>query len=287
MTERLERLYRRLGPRYVLPYFAWTLFSGVLLCVIAALTFDLYLVTDEGSIALLALVAGGLTTVALCWTGGMLWRRHWRPVARWIEGGRRPEGAEEAWRAVIGANAEGAIAAAWRSLLVAALPIAAFIYWNFDLEVWRAGLALLAILTAALYPTILHLSLADIFLRPVLRDIAEHLPGDVAIGRARLGLRQRMFLMLPIINVVTGVFVAVLSAEGPRTLPQFAGDLGIAAGVASSTSLILVLLMAEYMLGPIDDLMRTAERVREGDLLARAPVTTADGSVSSRAASTG
>ena len=80
----------------------------------------------------------------------------------------------------------------------------------------------------------------------------------------------------PLINVITGVVVAALSAGGGARLSDLGVDVLVAVAVAFTLSLELTVLLSRSVLGPLGDLRRATERVTQGDLRARVPVVSAD-----------
>lgn len=57
------------------------------------------------------------------------------------------------------------------------------------------------------YYLALSFFLVEVVMRPVLGDIARHLPDEAALEAPGIPLRARMLAALPAINVITGVAV--------------------------------------------------------------------------------
>src|SRR5207245_1647679 len=78
------------------------------------------------------------------------------------------------------------------------------------------------------------------------------------------------------INVVTGVVVSGLSNNDRGHISALGLDVAVAVVVAFTISLELTLLVTRSVLSPVRDLLKVTERVRTGDLSARAPVMSGD-----------
>ena len=89
-------------------------------------------------------------------------------------------------------------------------------------------------------------------------------------------LRWKLLGALPLINVITGVVVSGLSTTGDASLQDLGLDVLVAVVVAFTISMELTVLLTKSTLGPVDDLLKATNRVKEGDLEARVPVTSGD-----------
>jgi hypothetical protein len=115
------------------------------------------------------------------------------------------------------------LANGWRAFVLVALPGAVYATVEFDLPAYGGLIVFAGALVAVGYAAILHFFSSEMFVRPVLEDIARHLPPD--FGGARLGvpLRWKLLGALPLINVITGVVARGLSTDGSASLD----DLGL------------------------------------------------------------
>ena len=88
---------------------------------------------------------------------------------------------------------------------------------------------------------------------------------------ARVPLRSKLLIALPVINVVTGVVVAGLASDDP-SLRALGIGVVVALSVAFTLSFELSALLARSVVEPIQDLREGTERVTAGDLGVRVPV---------------
>jgi class 3 adenylate cyclase len=268
--------YRKLGRRY----------PGVLL----ALQYQIAHLVALGGVGLLALyeplswtdvwrIAAVATGVVLLdnLVSLRLTARLMRPADPWLRGDRHPDAAVAAWRALAGLPLEFLRRRRVFSVLLNVVPVAVFVWW----QIGQPGLASLAILVAGtavvlLYGLFLRFFATEVILRPVVEDIAAHLPDGAELGRATVPLRWRLLAALPIINIITGVIVSGLSTDGQATLHDLGLDVIVAIVVAFTLSFELSALLARTILAPINDLQAGTERVAAGDFTVRVPVTGTD-----------
>ncbi|MDQ3728815.1 MAG: adenylate/guanylate cyclase domain-containing protein [Actinomycetota bacterium] len=198
-----------------------------------------------------------------------------RPLERWIEGERDERATAEAWAA--------AISFPWRMIRTnAVLPAVLVVIPSAILSVsvlglsWPAVFPFIAGSTVALaYASMLHYFALEIGLRPLLVDINQQVSPRTDANVTTLSLRWRLLLTLPMINAITGMTVAALTADGGGGA-QLGLDVGIAVGVATTIALELTLLVTRSVLRPLADLQKATERVLDGDFAVSVPVTTGD-----------
>ena len=160
--------------------------------------------------------------------------------------------------------------------VIVGLPVAVFFTIQLELPWYSAGIIFAATLVAISYAAVLHFFASELFLRPVIEDIAKRLPPDWAGQPAGVPLRWKLLGALPLINVITGVVVSGLSTTGDASLQDLGIDVVVAVVVAFTISLELTVLLTKSILGPVDDLLEATHRVRRGELEARVPVTSGD-----------
>jgi class 3 adenylate cyclase len=272
----IRRVYERLGPRYLAAYRVVHLVSAAVLCLAAAWVFTLYVNVSTGELMQLVAVAEVALLATLGWST-FLWTRAGRPVERWLQGDRRAERATAAWRAAVALPAAGLRITVWRAIVLAAVPVAVYAGLAFDLSLATTLVLLVAMLAGAAYPTVLNYFALELYLRPVLHDLARQLPrGFEPPARGFVPLRLKLLATLPLINLVTGLFVAIFAA-GPKTsLDQLGADVLVAGAVAFSVSLVLTALVTRSLLTPMGELIEATRRVRSGDMDARVPVASND-----------
>lgn len=207
----------------------------------------------------------------------VLLRRSTRPIEAWLRGDRDDRASVEAWCA-----AAGLPLAFMRSTTRSGFYVWANAGWS-AYAVWDLGLpaaslpALMAgVLIAQLYGFTLIFLAIERGMRPLLAEISPSLPDDAALDAPAVPLRWRLLAALPVINIITGVVVAGLSAPDQAELSDLGVDVLLALAVAFTISLWLTLRLSESIVVPVDELRRATERAGSGDLGVRVPVASTD-----------
>ena len=199
-----------------------------------------------------------------------------RPVEAWLGGRREPEATVAAWRALVDLPTE--FLRRWKvwPVIGTATPWSIYATWELGLEWYEAAILVGGCLVVLIYGTLLRYLAMELTMRPVLEDIARTIPDRTPLPRAGLQLKWRLLLLLPAINVITGVVVAGLSENGTSHLTDLGLDVAVAFGVALTLSLELTVLFTRSILGPIEDLRDATRQVARGDLTVRVPVLSTD-----------
>jgi signal transduction histidine kinase len=262
----LDRLYARLGDRYVPAYFKALYLSSI--AMVASATFTLSVVYDEAAWRYLVVFAVGcLCVVASLWLCARRSRRHLEPALRWQRGERGTDSAERAWQSATTAVTSQVLPAFIVCLFGAGLPFAAVIAVMFGLDASAIALLVTSILIFSLHPIVLHSLGFELYLGPLKRDIARDLPVDVERRPGNATLQRWLLITLPCITAVNGLFVAIYTQDDPNRLP-----LSIALSVVVNLvwTLMLLVLAVRFVLRPVEELTRAARQIRAGDLTARA-----------------
>lgn len=269
------RAYRRLGTRYFALYLVFEVVSAFVVCLATVGIFALYVETSPGEFWRVVLVAEAAVGLAVAYSMSRAWKLS-RPIAAWLRSGRGEEGALEVWRDAVGLPRRLVVANGWQPFVIVGLPVAIYATVEFELPAYSALIIFAGALVAVAYAAILHFFASELFMRPVLEDIARQLPSD--FGGARLGvpLRWKLLGALPLINVITGVVASGLSTDGSSSLEDLGLDVIVAVLVAFTISLELTLLLTKSILRPVDDLLEATEAVKRGHLDARVPVVSGD-----------
>lgn len=271
----LPALMRRLGRRYLWLYVGFDLVTSVTIALGTVGLFSLYEPMSLGEFGVIAAFSLVVTVIGLAWAFG---RSAFviEPVERWLAAGRPAEGATEAWRAAVAGPRRFVIRNGWMPYAIVSLPVAVFVPLYLGLAAWTGLMVLAGTLIAVSYGAVLHFFASEVFLRPIVRDAARHLPSDFGGAYVGVPLRWRLLAALPIINVITGVVVGGLSGDGANSLGDLGVDVVVAVVVAFTISLELTVLLAKSVLRPVDDLLAATERVKEGHLDARVRLTSGD-----------
>ncbi|MEX2194034.1 MAG: adenylate/guanylate cyclase domain-containing protein [Thermoleophilaceae bacterium] len=276
MSRLLDWLYRRLRVAYFGLHLLVDGFAAALVCLGAVGLISIYQPMSVGEFWVIvgfseAFVMGAFAFVALRATK-VIW-----PTMRWVARGRTEEGAAEAWRAAVAFPREAVAQAGWLPFVIAVAPLAVFLTLRYDLPYYSVAIVIAGGMVAIAYAGILSFFVAESLLRPVLRDIASHLPPDFAAVPAGVPLRWKLLGSLPLINVVTGVVVSGLSTTGSAaSLDDLGIDVVVAVVVAFTLSLELTALVTKSVLGPVRELLGATDRAARGDLSARVPVISGD-----------
>ncbi len=269
----LERLYRRLGPRYPAMVTGGLATMGLLFAPLVTLFFSVHVPMDARQFALVSLIAAIPPAVAGAWglrTGVVCTR----PLRGWLESDDREAGVIAAWESAIAAPRIVTINATAAGL--AAAPVAALlIRTTLDLDWADTFAAFGGGAVAALWLTIIASFLGELVLSPVVADVARYLPARFAVDTIRIPLRAKLLGALLSISLVTGSVVVVL-ADPQAGLVNVVGDFVLAAGVTATISLALTLIVVRALLAPLQRLHEATRRVAAGDLSAHVPVASDD-----------
>jgi adenylate cyclase len=268
-------LYGKLGPRYFLAYLAFEVASALVITLGTVGVFSLYQRLNDAQFDSIVLFSWGCVVVALA-AGVKKIRRSSGPLRDWMQGGRGRDGAAEAWRSAVGLPLEFVTRQWWQPIAFVILPVSIFIPIYLGLPPTSALVIAAGTAVSVVYAAILHFFGSELWLRPVVEDISERLPRSFSGEGIGAPLRWKLLGALPMINVVTGVVVSGLSANDRGQINQLGIDVAVAVVVAFTISLELTLLVTRSVLSPVGDLMEVTERVRGGDLSARAPVVSGD-----------
>ncbi len=266
----VDRRYRSDPMRYVRAALYGSLAPAVLVAFGGVVVLALYEDLTGGQFLRLVLASELVYAVESALTARAI-QRSLAPVERWLAGCAT---AREAWSAAAGLPL-GLLRRPGPYVTVALGALA------FDLYVARQlglpGTSVLVLLPGSalvyLYWLVLRFLLTEHALRPLLEDVAAHLPARLDMDVPRLALRWRLVATLPAISVIGGAIVA-----GVGDAP--AGDLGagiLAAVVVTGTvSGVLTYLLSHAIAGPVAELRAAAQRIGNGDLTVRVPVSTTD-----------
>ncbi|HZA57974.1 MAG TPA: adenylate/guanylate cyclase domain-containing protein [Solirubrobacterales bacterium] len=274
MRGTLTWMYRKLGARYPATFIVLELQSAFVIGVGAVALIGFYYEAPRSDV----LMVMGLTCVLTAIAIGIVLVRIFRrlgPLTRWIAGDRGPVETEIAWRTAVGLPQELIRRDLGFPVFGVAVPVSIVAVVLYGLS-WLAFFPLLVGGLIALgYSAILHYLALELAMRPILFDINAALASPVRIARPSIPLRIKLLGSLPLINVITGVTVAALTADGGG-IDVLSLNVIIALAVAFAISFELTVLLSRSILRPIEDLEAATERIRQGRFDEHVPVTTAD-----------
>jgi class 3 adenylate cyclase len=268
----LRYAFRKLGRRY--PRVAVAVqfqFAHVIVFGGTALLL-LYVDMSAGEFGRIVAVTQGLTLLDNLFGIRQAWRLV-RPADRWLRGDRDPAAAISAFRALAGLPRDFVRGRGPRSWVFSLVPSAAYITWELDQQVVpTAGVILVGAGVVLLYAALLRFLAVELMMRPVLERVFDDLPSDAELGQATIPLQRRLLLVLPAINIVTGVVVSGLASPDQDGLEALGFGVLLAVAVAFTLSFELSLLLARSIVEPLSDLREGADAVTRGDLDVRVPI---------------
>jgi adenylate cyclase len=273
MDRGLERLYRRLGKRYFLLLPGLATFSAAFVTLGAVGLLSLYVEMTSAEFWRIVLAAAVLLT-GLFVVGVLKLRPMVRPLVDWLWG--RERDAAAAWHAAVALPKAFVVRFDLESVLVVCLPVSVYITLELELPWYSIAIVFAGALVSTAYAAILEFFALEQLLRPIVRQISEDLPREFETGRIGVPLRWKLLGALPLINVITGVVVSGLSTTGRASLEDLGLDVLVAIAVAFTVSFELVMLVTRSLLNPVGDLLEVTQRVKRGDLSARAPQMSGD-----------
>jgi class 3 adenylate cyclase len=269
-------LYRRLGAGYVDACAVGIVINGVVVAGFGLVVVALYVDLRLGELALFAAAsATGYVAENLVAAVGL--RRVGAPIAAWLAGDRRENGARSAWSAAAllplalvrrpTLYAIGAIGAAGASLALAAA---------LGLPAYQAALLLPASLLLYVSSAVLRYIALELAMRPVLEDVGTSLPEASPPAVIGIPLHWRLLVTVPMVTWGAGVVVGGLVTTNSRHLDTIGLAGAVAFFVSAALSMWLSLVLADAVSGPIVDLRDATRRVGAGDLSVRVPVVCTD-----------
>jgi signal transduction histidine kinase len=271
----LDRLQKRLGPRYVL--------------AIAAMASLVVLGFTVINLALVSLFYGSVSTGVALRVGGLavavdivgilltLWaiRPSIRLLARWATDGYPGALAREAWETAVQIPRRVATRGV---VIVMLVQVPTFVYGASQLH---AGAGAVPVIFVAALETVaaaglLIALLCERMLQPVVRRALGRLPSDFVPAGPAFSLRAKLLVGLPIVNVMTGILAAGLARGSAGPTAQLAVAAGASLAVSMTVSLILTASLSRSLRAPVDELVDATGRVGMGDLDTHIPPLTSD-----------
>jgi signal transduction histidine kinase len=258
-------LYERFGVAYIERYYR-ALYASVFVFAAPA-TWAALVLTTEGSLwtylgLFTAGAASSIGSLRLCvrWS-----RRSLVPVTSWREDSGE-QATLAAWHAAVRAVPDALLPCFATCLVGSGLPWAVLVSVTLSLSAVEAVLAVICIVIFALYPVVLNAAAFELFLGPLKRDIARHLPAAYEIERPFPSMRQWLLASLPIVTLVNGLFVAFYASSVQDLTAKVAGSVL----VTLSWTFAPLILIVHLLIRPIEELTAVTARIRSGDLTARA-----------------
>ena len=271
----LARSYARIGSRGTL--LAVIACGWGIIVITAAVTvawLARYLRASVGHALLVGGVAEGLGLIGLA-VGLALSRDTLATVADWSRRPHTEARAVQTWPLVerLPFLAVTRIATAIFVLECAALtPVGVL---SLDTPAYTAILFVLVIATAVV-PTCLFVIFGiDLVFRPLLEEVAAHLPDDYVPETASWRLRTKAISAVPGVTLFTAMTVGAFADATDNRSAQLALTIGVAFAMTGIATLLLF-VVTRATLDPLDELTAATRRVRDGDLETEVPLLSTD-----------
>ena len=270
-----RRLYDRLGPRYLRLFsvfaLAVTLPMALLLVGLGAPYFDASAAELAG---LLAVDWGGFLLAAVLAT------RRWAPMGRalesWMAGGRDPQTAAGLWDETVRLPYRMPMRAFVDGMVFVGAAGSVYLAVVVDLEPIESAIALAALIATGFYIALLLYFGLELYLRPVLRDLAASMAVEPQLERPRTPFARKLFAALLLVGESTGLSMAWVLSLSEASLETLAVAFGVAFAVTLTSTLGFTVLFTASLYAPFVDLLDATRRVGEGDLSARVPAISDD-----------
>lgn len=268
----MDRLYGRIGSRMMFVYVGGSVVAGVVASAVGwAAGARLIGLSFSQAASVYALTLPTLLVFGLAGLAASIGRL--RTILAWHGGGDSREAAIETWEALVSLR-EGVL---WAAVLasVGLIPFAVYVTIRFSEPAWGVVILFLAPASQLAALWVFLVALGDLLARPMLEDVARHLPEDFEprIKGMRLGLKA--LAPLPLVTFFAAGIVGAYGNLGAKGIDRLTIVFGIGLGTVVVATLIY-LIINRSVLAPIDDLIAATRRVRAGDLSSGVPVVTAD-----------
>jgi class 3 adenylate cyclase len=268
----VDWLYRRLRRHYPVVFFVLQLSVGTLVTATTLWLVSFYYDASAQQLLDAILAAEALTLAALA-VGFARVAPRLRPIKAWIQGARDRQASLAAWEAAVNLPMRAVRQDVILPAALVVVPVSASTAAAFD-QGWTAIVPLSAAGAVAIaYGAVLQYFAIELGLRPVVDEVAAHLPEEFEFRRRGLPLRVKLVGMVPLFSVVTGLTVAALTSDEGSSLGV---SVAVTLAVAFTLGVELTLLLTTSILRPLGALREGMASVREGRYDVRVPVTTND-----------
>jgi adenylate cyclase len=274
MEALIQRLYARLGTRYLIAFQVWMLVVAVLTAAMTLAAGVPYLQIPLGQMLKVAPIWGGTIVIAFVIIGTQLRRRFGDAIA-WIRGNRTTANAQAVWENLASEVYKLAVFGIATFSLLSITPL---LFGGRILGVpWYGVVAFgLAIEFTILIAALLDYLGAEVLARPVLREVALYLPATFEPEHPSPSLRWRLGVGMTITSLY-GVLLGSAIASGTES-PVLKLLLGLSFALFMSGTLVLFIatLLGTAVLSPMNDIVRAMRSVGRGDLGGRVAILGAD-----------
>jgi signal transduction histidine kinase len=272
VEELVSQLYGRMGANVWWVSFGIGIFLGLLGMVITLLFGARYLrMSTDRAISLFAL--WGPLAVLMVFAGVFPRRAQLRTILAWSKAANKRQVAPEAWSATALNHRLVIRAAVFVSFVIP--PAAIDIAVRFHKPWWGVFPFSVAFVIALASITALVVAIADMFLKPMLEEIASYLPQGFEPHTLRRRLQLKALIPLPLVTGFATIVVGAYANVSDDSVVRLSVALGVTfATVAVATAMFSILNRS--LLSPIEDLIAATEKVRAGELNVSVPLVTDD-----------
>jgi signal transduction histidine kinase len=268
----LERLYGRLGARILDAYGAACAIVGIAGAVIGWGAGYRYLgLSLAQALSVFALLMPVLIAFSL--VGLIPSLRQVRTILAWSGPGRGSERALETWKAIV--DLRVVITRFMVAGSASFVPFAIYVTVRFHEPWWGVLPIALGPLTQAAALWVLLVALADLWMRPMLRDVASFLPSDFEPRPSGMRLGTKAIAPLPLVTLYATAIAGAYGTLGASGAVRVTLELVLGVATVALATLIWSII-SRSVLAPIDELIAAHHRVRAGDLDTPLPVLTDD-----------
>lgn len=272
----LRGLYRRTAARYFDVCALVIVLNGIVVAGFGVVALLFYVDLGVGEVAAFGgcLAAGFAVESAVA---ALYFLRAAEPATTWVGRDRAEDASPEAWSSAAqlplllarrpSLYAIGAGGAAVADLVLVGL---------LGLPAYQAALLFPVSYLLYISSTVLRYVGLELAMRPVLRDIGEHLPEPSIPHYARVSLHGRLLATVPMVTWGASLIVGGLMTPNTRNFDRIGLASGVTVGVTAAFSIWLSLVLADSVSGPIIDLRNATRRLASGDLAVRVPVLSTD-----------
>ena len=194
-------------------------------------------------------------------------RRFMPETYRWLRGEKHTAAAAAAWECTLAGLPRMIVRIlAWECLL--AIGPVLYVSHSLSFDWYGYVLYYLVILALTGMVGVFGYLFAEQALRPVVREIAGHLPSGFE-SDAGVSFARKALILIPAINFFTALVVGALARNSIEPQLYMGSLLGLAVLVSATVSLVLTLMVRHSLLQRIGDLRAAMRRVDAGDFDAR------------------
>lgn len=273
----LHALYERLGARYPLIAVVLVVAQGHLVVLVSLLAAARFVELSLGEWFLAFVVAQSLTGLETAIVVVRA-RRALRPVVAWHDDQEDEDRAVAAWKALTDLPNWPIDAMTALRDIALTLPVVAVLCLAGDLPLIPSGIGLtLGSIVIVATGVLVRFLEMDLVLRPVIEQVAGHLPPGPRLPAQSVSLKWRIIVAVPLITLVTGSVVAVAGAgSGRNGLDTLSVGVAVALFLTVTLAVGLSAVLARSLITPLREVQAAVDDVGRGEFNRQALVLAGD-----------